>query len=439
MHPLEDLFSVPLGGDSYLVYAPLRGIVFEANGAAVNTIASLVAGGDVQGEDTAGIRAFVESKGLLHPPTNIPADVETYAPATTLALSLTERCNLRCIYCYAGLGSKCATMPWPTAQTAISTVARNASAAGGRKLHLLFHGTGEALVAWGLLRQCVEYAEKQAATFGLEPQISLVTNGTLVTPQRARYLAEHLDRATLSFDGLPEAHNQQRPFPNGRGSFDMVLRGALALREAGLPFSIRSTITSINVHQMVEMVELFTSEVLGPGRKMGFEPMAPCGRGSSVNQPQLTATQFLTEYKKAVLRAEELRVKLRCSSDRDELRQSFCGANGRVFCVLPRGEVTGCTRVTSSTDPLANVFFYGQHVREVGFSLDGDKLSTLRTFDIDHTPACQACFCKWHCAGQCPHTRLSDSGHTEFMCTVTREIMKWRLTRKLEEKGGEVQ
>ena len=61
---------------------------------------------------------------------------------------------------------------------------------------------------------------------------SLTTNGALTNTKRA-WIVSHLDSATLSFDGLPEVQDANRPFPSGRGSSDIVLATLRAFDRAG--------------------------------------------------------------------------------------------------------------------------------------------------------------------------------------------------------------
>lgn len=437
MHPLEDLFAIPLGGDKYIVYAPLRGIIFEANQVAVGMITATVAGQALLGEHADSIKAFVDAKGLLDPPETVPP-CKIGPFGTHLTLSLTERCNLRCVYCYAGIGTTSATIAWETAVAAVNTTVKNAAGANLERYKLTFHGTGEAFMAWDLMQRTVVYADRRAVEYGLQPEFSVVTNGTLITPKRAGFMAEHGFSISLSMDGLRQVQDMQRPFVNGKGSFDAVMRGVRAIRQASLRTSVRSTVTVYNVHQLVDMVDFFSTEVLPPEGMIHLEPMEFCGRGADCSYTRLTPAVFVDEYKKAALRAEELGHRLRCSVDRNQdLTRSFCGANGRIFCVLPRGEVSGCTRITWVGDELADAFFYAQFQPEGNLDIDESKVAYLHTLGLDTAPAsCQSCFCKWQCAGFCHSARLaSEDGHRDFMCEVAREVNKWKLLRKLKTSG----
>ena len=95
-------------------------------------------------------------------------------------LELTQACNHRCLYCpYSSLDAtrrphsqKC--MSWEIAEAAIDLLLDHSEDA--EHIALGFYG-GEPLLAWGLLRRCLEYAHERA---GARPLLTtLTTNATL--------------------------------------------------------------------------------------------------------------------------------------------------------------------------------------------------------------------------------------------------------------------
>jgi sulfatase maturation enzyme AslB (radical SAM superfamily) len=132
-----------------------------------------------------------------------------------VTLLLTERCNFDCIYCYRR-GRDGRTMSERVAATAIGLL--RASAQPAVELH--FSG-GEPLLEFDLLRRIVETAVHQLAG-RTALTLSVSTNGSLLTPERIRYLAERGVRLQLSFDGVAAA--QDRRCPGSFETLDEVLR-----------------------------------------------------------------------------------------------------------------------------------------------------------------------------------------------------------------------
>jgi pseudo-rSAM protein/SPASM domain protein len=91
-----------------------------------------------------------------------------------------------------------------------------------------------------------------AADLGVRPVLS--TNGTLITPGKARELRDAgLQYAGISVDGMPERNDR---FRGQEGAFDAAVRGIEACRAVGLKTGLRYTITERNVDDLEDIVAL---------------------------------------------------------------------------------------------------------------------------------------------------------------------------------------
>ena len=139
-----------------------------------------------------------------------------------LRISLTDRCNLRCIYCMPEKG-----VPWqPHDQILrieeIARFVRLAAQQGVRKVRLT---GGEPLVRKGV----VDLVRDIAATPGIE-DVSLTTNGILL-PEMARDLKDAgLSRVNISLDTLDPV---QFTYITRRGSIEDVFKAIDAALEVG--------------------------------------------------------------------------------------------------------------------------------------------------------------------------------------------------------------
>lgn len=59
----------------------------------------------------------------------------------------------------------------------------------------------------------------------------MTTNGTLLTMDIARFLAENNFEVLISLDGSKNEHNEYRKFANGKGSFDTIMNNLRAIRK----------------------------------------------------------------------------------------------------------------------------------------------------------------------------------------------------------------
>ncbi|MCU0723757.1 MAG: radical SAM protein [Planctomycetes bacterium] len=99
------------------------------------------------------------------------------------------------------------------------------------------------------------------------------TNGTLVTPEKARRLAGYskLGCVQVSLDGATaDTHDKLR----GEGNFDRAVRGIRTLVEAGLHVNLFTIFTKYNLHQVRAMAELAKS--LGAGQ-VSYNILLPQG------------------------------------------------------------------------------------------------------------------------------------------------------------------
>jgi uncharacterized protein len=166
-----------------------------------------------------------------------------------LLLETTTRCNQRCSYCvYSGSyeghrahGSE--RMSWNVARKSIDFFA--AHAADTAPVYITFYG-GEPLLAWDLVRRCVDYAR------GLHiPGLILLlnTNLTLLDEAKAAFLVENGVALAVSLDGPAFVHDAFRRFPSGRPTHARVIRWLAYLWENHRSYWDRSVV----LHSTLDM------------------------------------------------------------------------------------------------------------------------------------------------------------------------------------------
>jgi sulfatase maturation enzyme AslB (radical SAM superfamily) len=120
----------------------------------------------------------------------------------SLTVILSSDCNLRCSYCFQNAKHP-GRMSWPVLRRALALLL----ASSRRRVSAAFTG-GEPLLEFGLLRRATGYLEAHAPA-RQSVSLYLATNGMLLSPFMARYLATHEFRVQLSFDGVPEAQHMR--------------------------------------------------------------------------------------------------------------------------------------------------------------------------------------------------------------------------------------
>lgn len=156
--------------------------------------------------------------------------------------NMTRRCNLKCVHCYAHavpvdgkdeIGTE-------KAREIIEDLARYGAPV------MLFSG-GEPLVRQDLV-ELASFATER----GMRAVIS--TNGTLITPAKARELKKvGLSYVGISLDGLEEVHDH---FRGVRGAFKKALEGIANCQAEGLKVGLRFTINRRNVREIPGIFQL---------------------------------------------------------------------------------------------------------------------------------------------------------------------------------------
>jgi cyclic pyranopterin phosphate synthase len=171
-------------------------------------------------------------------------------PLRDLRISITDRCNFRCVYCMPKEVFGRDYQFLPRAQLLdyeeITRLAQAFVANGVQKLRIT---GGEPLV-----RKHVERLIEMLAE--LDVDLTLTTNGTLL-PQKAQALADAgLTRVTVSLDSLDDVTFRAMndvDFPVGR-----VLEGIDAAAAAGLPVKVNAVVKrGLNDDGIVEMARHF--------------------------------------------------------------------------------------------------------------------------------------------------------------------------------------
>ena len=137
-------------------------------------------------------------------------------------LQITQACNLRCSYCaYADVNNTAQRshsgkrMSWETAKKAVDFLRDHS--AESKEVAVSFYG-GEPTLEFDLVKKIVSYAEEQF--LGRDLRFSMTTNATVLTDEIIKFIVDHKVNVMISLDGPKPIHDRNRPFADGRGSFD---------------------------------------------------------------------------------------------------------------------------------------------------------------------------------------------------------------------------
>ncbi|MCA1949389.1 MAG: radical SAM protein [Treponema sp.] len=309
-------------------------------------------------------------------------------------LALTYRCNNACRFCYAGCGlpngTSAAEAQHPEQDTA--AYKRIIDIFADQAQVPFFSFTGGEPTLRPDLEELIAYARtKNLVT-------NLVTNGTLITEERAQALkAAGLGSAQVSVEGpRADVHDS---LVGSHSSFDATLRGIAALQRAGIPTQTNTTITRDNI----DLIPLMPAFLSGLGvERFAMNLFIPTIPGAE-------ADRLFVAYEEIGALVDRVMKEARtrgmtffwysptpfCSYNpiaRGQGNKS-CAALDGLLSVAPDGSVLPCS---SWDEPLGNVL--EQSFREIWF---GSKSAFFKEKHFAPQP-CKKCPSFVACQGACP-------------------------------------
>jgi uncharacterized protein len=431
-----EFYTIPLDGPEgegkQILYRPLAGMAFVGNKAMADLTSRLVREG-AQAKGHSEPVEFLLGSGFLAPdPPPPPPEGGDFFPNTAVLL-LTNRCQLRCTYCYASAGEFESDELTPELGcAAIQYVCENARKMGRSRFEVSFHGGGEPTMAWNTLQECVEFARKQ----DIPANITLTTNG-IWSRQKTEWVTGHIDDISLSMDGDPQTQDRNRPFSGGRGSSTVIMRTIEELDRRKARYGIRLTATAPwedfprSIHYLCEQTGC---------KSMQVEPAFNSQRGGHRQPGSDEARAYADAFLEAFDIATAAGRKLSYSGVRlGKTSGAFCSAPYQALVVNPSGDLVSCYEVTNDQHPLAPLSKIGR-IENGEIKVDETARTRLHQKMAERRDGCRECAAYWSCAGNC-YTRSflpGEKGHLIYgtRCELNQYLLKELLLRAIAQAGG---
>jgi uncharacterized protein len=360
----------------------------------------------------------------------VPADLvkPENTPVKALCLHVAHDCNLRCRYCFASTGdygNARALMSSETAKRAIDFVIEKSQKR--RNIEIDFFG-GEPLMAWQTVKDTVAYADEQGKLHGKNFRYTVTTNGMLLTDEISDYINEHMCNVVLSVDGRKAIHDEMRPTPSGKGSYDIIMPKFQKLVERRSPdkdYYMRGTYTAKNLDFAQDVLDLYRQGF----DQLSMEPVvAPEGCGYELKEGDLP--RLREEYWYLADRILELDDKgeflnffhFNVSLDQGPCiikRLRGCGAGCEYVAVTPEGDVYPCHQ------------FAGDESFRMGNILDGSfdpkKASAFAGVSVYTRQPCGECWARYYCSGGCSAANFHANGDINKCYDMACKLEQMRL------------
>jgi cyclic pyranopterin phosphate synthase len=262
-------------------------------------------------------------------------------PITYLRISVTDRCNLRCVYCLPEKGIQWQEREKQLSAEEITRITEIAAQLGIKRIRLT---GGEPLI----YPHIVEIVERIASQPGIE-EVSLTTNAMLLE-KLARPLAEAgLKRVNISLDTLNA--DKFKRITRG-GDIDRLWRGIVAAEKAGLaPLKLNTVVVNgLNADELPALARL---TIENPWH-VRFIELMPVGNAQDwgADFPSLPSRYISVQDMQARLSAFDLRPETSPIGNGPARTFRIPGALGTIGFISPLGEhfCQHCNRLRLTAD-----------------------------------------------------------------------------------------
>lgn len=362
-----------------------------------------------------GIHALI-GRGLL-----VAKDQPAYSAAASDSelvawLHVTDRCNLRCSYCYLPHHPK--DMSLEQGRSIVDALIASARRHGMERLKLKYAG-GEALLRFPMVASLHRYALAAAGRVGLDVVGVVLSNGTLLDGAMAAEMHELGLALMVSIDGLGQYHDAQRPYASGRGSFRAVAAGIELARAHGLTCHLSVTVSGRSVGGLPALMEWLLERDL-PFSINYYREHELSAKHQELKLEEHAMIAGMTAALATVERYLPRRSLLHSFVDRANLAVGHghtCGVGKNYIVFDHSGQISKCQ----------------MHQRGVIGKLEhGDPLGLVRAdkvgidnLPVDEKEGCRDCSWRYWCAGGCPLLTFRATGRYDLRspnCAIYKAV-----------------
>ena len=331
-----------------------------------------------------------------------------------LSLRVSEACNLRCSYCFSLMHKNMLNsqgikyMPKETAIKALRFFTSYFNKK--RELGVIFFG-GEPLMNFPVMKYTTEYARKNVR--GRRLEFSVTTNGTIMNKDIINWLIDYDISVYLSLDFPPSAQNVNRPFRDGRPSFETIKNNIFTLVKYISPrrLTIRTTIPFDSTISIRESYESFFRSGIPVKHYGAAYQFVDLESAPKVMSAQMKRQRILGEEKTLIVDRQRRDVIKRDNAEAygNDIWSTYftmivdgripfkeCDAVDNALDVNPGGELYFCDMVANK-----DTFRLG----DIESGLDKSRLELIKQKYCFKPEECASCFMGSFCFIACPLAR----------------------------------
>ena len=385
-------------------------------------------------------------------------DFLNYGPHLHIVIT-TLRCNERCVYCHAsrrGMEETSYDMSLHTAKKVVDTIFETTSPT----IIIEFQG-GEPLANFEALKFITEYATEKNKEANKRLGVTLVTNLSLMTEEKMKYLLDHNIMICTSIDGPQHIHDRNRVLTGG-SSYSEAIKWIKKINEEYKRRGLEEELYHVDALLTTSRYSLpyakeIVDEYLSLGiRALHVRPLNPFGTAKKTwDMIGYTPEEYVNFYKQVLDYIIELNLqgtdmlertaaiflsKILTEEDPDFLDlRSPCGAGIGQLAYNYEGKVFTCDEGRMVYQMDDDIFLLGDAMTNTYTDLMHHE--ALRSLTIasclDCLPGCSECVFKPYC-GVCPIYNYMEQGDifgqmpNNERCKINKAILTYLFTQMNE-------
>ncbi|WP_115120128.1 radical SAM/SPASM domain-containing protein [Synechococcus sp. UW105] len=412
------VFAIP-AGSSWLIHAPLHNFNALLTEEDIQEIRSNKV--NMQDTELAIINQLIQQEPHLK-----PKQKQGELSDEFLVFVTTRGCNLQCTYChFDGPTSPQNSLDIQRAKEIIKWTAKRRSQRQQKTkeeqpLRIHFFG-GEPFTTFELIKEIVEFTNKECLKNCIQPFYMATTNGVLSESMRV-WISENFHKIILSIDGEQDEHDRHRPINKDHGSYQAVARSADYFSKSKLELHIRGCITSETVHNMKSIASNMVKRWQPASIK--FEPLTENTLTILASLYPPNPTDFAKNWYHTFLHLRGTGVDFAYTPiNPGEPRLTSCLVGDDAIVVHPDGSLNACYLSPSDWEKHEMNLKIGEVNANGKISIEQSNINEIREL-VAKKDKCEDCFCRYSCAGGChvTHTHKGAEYKYDDFCIGTRLI-----------------
>lgn len=336
-------------------------------------------------------------------------------------INITDLCNLNCAYCYRLTKDNAKTATIDKLKEIADFIAKISQKREDKNIAVTFFG-GEPLLYPENIFTLIDYFISKYSEYSYKFAIN--TNGTLFSKEILENIDKYGVTLYLSMDGTINAHDANRRFYGGGGSFDKIEPFLSVINKNDT--YVETVISCNNLSEFSNSIKYFynlgfNKFIASPNFTDGWDDKNFIILKNEYKK--LADFYYRLQSKKKEIYINLFDDKLNCHLFKWKLKEKSCSIGQNIFAFSVDGLIFPCTRFISNDRD--NEFCIGSV--ENGF--DSKKLDALNAYHTKDKAECSDCSIKDRCLGaSCGCVSFSTTGRlsglSPFVCECERMLTK---------------